>query len=101
MNFLTYTSVEGQGSAEAAFEGQLVGEPGDQYLYGENADGGRVGVVFPEGTTRSPDDDKLVLPDGTRIPINAGVSLTGGYYSEPPGNTVPERPFEEYFYVNG
>lgn len=100
VNLLTYTPVEDQGSAEAAFEGRLIGESSDQYLYGEDANGGRVGIVFPEGTTLSLDDEEVILPDGTRIPINTEVSLTGGY-SEDPGSTVPERPFEEYFYING
>ncbi|WP_182355224.1 hypothetical protein [Flaviflexus huanghaiensis] len=100
MNLLTYTPAEDQGSAEAAFEGHLLGTSSDQYLYGEHTNGGRVGIVFPEGTAFSLDDEEVVLPDGTRIPINAEVSLAGGYYSEPPGSTVPEPPFEEYFYVN-
>ncbi len=76
-----------EGGDDAHIGGVLVRD-GDCLYAGDEPAGTRDALVWPFGTTWDADEQVVVAPDGTRIPVGATLSASGGWYG-PPEN-LPE-----------
>lgn len=102
VEFFTYEIRGDQGHPEASFAGTLLADCDGGFVCGEFDGGGRVGMVFPEGTVLTESGSELLLPTGESIPLGVDVEL-GGVYLEPPEASLSVEsdwePLDEYFYV--
>lgn len=99
VTFNTYSTDDRTGAAEASFDGKIRHSSDGTTFYGENHEGERVGLFFPEGTAYQAKGDILEAPTQVEIPINEDVSLGGGYYADP-SDGKGSAEFENYFYVS-
>lgn len=97
---------------QALFEGRLELDSGCPEIYGVYADGYRIGIAFPAGTTFLSDQEVVVLPGGQELPLRHEIALGGGYYlaelltgttspdSATPAESAAACGFGEYFLAN-